>query len=135
MEERALLDSGVILQLLSSDRAKRDRVEALLARRPFVSVQTLNEITHVCRTNARMSWDDIDTFLADIRHFCPVVGLTEHIHDTARRLADRHQMTIDHATVVATAIDAGATLVWSEDMRHGLVVEHNVSVANPFIRD
>lgn len=66
------------------------------------------------------------------RHFCPVIGLTEHIHDTARRLADRYQMTIDHAIVVAMAIDAGATLARSEDMRPGVVVERDVSVATPF---
>ncbi|QDE38253.1 PIN domain-containing protein [Luteibacter pinisoli] len=132
MEERALLDSGVILQLLSSDRAKRDRVEALLARRPFVSVQTLNEVANICRNRARMSWEDIDAFLAGVRHFCPIAGLTEHMHDTARRLAGRYQLSIYDATIIATAIDAGATLVWSEDMHHGLVVEHSVSVINPF---
>lgn len=132
MEERALLDSGVILQLLSSDRAKRDRVEALLARRPFVSVQTLNEVASVCREKARMPWEDIDAFLTSVRHFCPVAGLTERTHDTARRLAARYRLSIYDATIVATAMDAGATLVWSEDMHHGLVLEHSVSVINPF---
>lgn len=132
MEERTFLDSNVVLYLLSSDEFKRERVEALLARRPLISVQVLNEVTNVCRKKARISWEDIDAFLAGVRHFCPVTDLTEHMHDTARRLARRYQLSIYDATIIATAIDAGATLVWSEDMHHGLVVEHSVSVINPF---
>jgi predicted nucleic acid-binding protein len=132
MEGLTFLDSNVVLYLLSSDERKKDIAFDLLARRPAVSVQVLNEVTNVCRKKAGMSWDDIATFIADVRHFCPVVSLTTDIHDGARRLAEQHKLSFYDANIIAAAIDTGASVVWSEDMHHGLVIEHTVTVVNPF---
>jgi len=132
MEARTFLDSNVVLYLLSADTRKRDIALGLLSRRPCVSVQVLNEVTNVCRKKGGMSWDEVATFLADVRHFCRVVSLTETIHDDARRLAARHQLSFYDANIVAAALDSGAAVVWSEDMHHGLVIEHTVTITNPF---
>lgn len=132
MEGRAFLDSNVVLYLLSSDTRKKDIAFGLLARRPAISVQVLNEVTNVCRKKAGMSWNEVADFLADVRHFCPVVNLTPAIHDSARRLAERHKLSFYDANIIAAAIDRGASVVWSEDMQHGMVIEHTVTVVDPF---
>ena len=44
----AFFDTSVLLYLLSSDAAKSDRVETLLADRGTISVQVLNEFAAVC---------------------------------------------------------------------------------------
>lgn len=132
MEGLNFLDSNVVLYLLSPDAKKQAIALELLSRRPAISVQVLNEVTNVCRKKAAMSWDDIAIFLADVRHFCSVVPLTTEIHDSARRLARRHQLSLYDANIVAAAIDTGAAVVWSEDMHDGLVIEHTVTVMNPF---
>jgi predicted nucleic acid-binding protein len=132
MEGLTFLDSNVVLYLLSEDTEKHDIAMDLLSRRPAVSVQVLNEVTNVCRKKAGMSWEEVAAFLANVRHFCPVVSLTPDIHDSARRLAARHKLSFYDANIVAAAIDSGAAVVWSEDMHHGLVIEHTVTVVNPF---
>ncbi|MGA7439435.1 MAG: PIN domain-containing protein [Luteibacter sp.] len=132
MEGLTFLDSNIVLYLLSPDATKKRKAIELLARRPSISVQVLNEVTNVCCKKAGMSWQEIALFLVDIRHFCPVVSMTEGIHDTARRIAARNQLSFYDASIVAAAIDSGAAVVWSEDMHDGLVVEHSVTVVNPF---
>ncbi len=126
------LDSNVVLYLLSGDSAKADKVENLLVGGPVISVQVLNEVTHVCRRKLRMNWDEITQFLELIRKFCKVVPLTEAVHDSARLIAERHKLSFYDACIVAAAAETGCQVLYSEDMNHGQRLEDGLSLQNPF---
>jgi predicted nucleic acid-binding protein len=129
------IDSNVLLYLLSANDAKADRAEALLQRRPIVSVQVLNEVTNVCRRKLRMEWPQIDQFLELARSFCKVVPLTVEVHDRARELAQRYSLSFYDACVVAAALIAGCRPLHTEDMQHGLVLDESMALNNPFAAD
>lgn len=109
------LDSNVVLYLLSSDSDKADKVEELLKAGPVLSVQVLNEVTHVCRRKLQMGWDEIAQFLELVRGFCKVVPLTEVVHDHARWIADQHKLSFYDACIIAAAVGAGCQTLYSED--------------------
>jgi predicted nucleic acid-binding protein len=126
------LDSNVLLYLLSGDASKADRVERLLKTKPTISVQVLNEVTHVCRRKLGMTWDEITRFLELVRHFCKVTPLTETIHDQGRALAQRHQLSFYDACIAAAAVMAGCRTLFSEDMNDGQIVGERLTIRNPF---
>lgn len=129
---QSFLDSNVVLYLLSGDAAKADGVEALLRTRPLISVQVVNEVTHVCVRKLGMGWDEIAQFLELVRGFCKVVPLTEAIHDQARAIAERYRLSFYDACIVAAAMTAGCRTLCSEDMHHGQVLEGGLTIHNPF---
>ncbi|MDR0274449.1 MAG: PIN domain-containing protein [Burkholderiaceae bacterium] len=126
------LDSNVLLYLLSGDAAKADRVEQLLKTRPVISVQVLNEVTHVCRRKLGMGWQEIAGFLELVRRLCKVVPLTEAIHDQGRVMAERHRMAFYDACIAAAAAMAGCQTLYSEDMNDGQALEGSLTIRNPF---
>ncbi|HCI6432423.1 TPA: PIN domain-containing protein [Klebsiella quasipneumoniae subsp. similipneumoniae] len=127
------IDSNVILYLLSGDAHKADRAEALLRLKPVISVQVLNEVTHVCRRKLNMEWSEIAQFLELVRSFCrKIVPLTVETHDRARHLANRHQLSFYDACIVAAATIEGCQTLYSEDMHHGLILEESLTLRNPF---
>jgi len=126
------LDSNVVLYLLSDDTAKAVRTEQLLKTKPVISVQVLNEVTHVCRRKIAMSWSEIDQFLALVRGFCTLVPLTEATHDEARRIAERYHYHWYDACIVASASLAGCRTLFSEDMHTGQVLEQGLTIRNPY---
>jgi len=126
------LDSNVVLYLLSGDAAKADRTETLLKAGPVISVQVLNEVTHVCRRKLMMSWEEITQFLELVRFFCKVVPLTETIHDDAHSIAERCTLSFYDSCIVAAAVAAGCQTLYSEDMNHGQIPEGGLSLRNPF---
>jgi predicted nucleic acid-binding protein len=125
------LDSNVPLYLLSKDEAKAGVAERVLRGRGIVSVQVLNEFVSVARRKHGLSWDAVDQGLSTIRHFCVVAPLTVAVHERAVVLARRLRYSIYDATIIASALDAGATILYSEDMHHGHKVETLV-IVNPF---
>ncbi|MGQ5288518.1 PIN domain-containing protein [Pectobacterium actinidiae] len=130
---RNFLDSNVVLYLLSSDADKADHAEALLKTYPVISVQVLNEVTNVCLRKLQMSWGDIAQFLELVRSFCRVVPLTETIHDQARRVAEQHRLSFYDACIVAAAVAANCSTLYSEDMNHGQILEDSLTIRNPFV--
>jgi len=126
------LDSSVVLYLLSGDSAKAVRTEQLLKTKPIISVQVLNEVTHVCRRKIAMSWSDIAQFLLLVRGFCTLVPLTEATHDQARRIAERYHYHLYDACIIASARMAACQTLFSEDMHDGQVLEQGLTIRNPY---
>lgn len=125
-------DTNVILYLLSPDAAKADRAEELLAIGGIISVQVLNEFAAAASRKLRMTWPEIREVLAQVRVVCPVEPVTVDTHDKALQLAERYGLSTYDALIVAAALMAGCTTLYSEDMQDGQVIERHLTIRNPF---
>jgi predicted nucleic acid-binding protein len=130
---RPFVDTNVLLYLLSSDAAKADRAEALLAARVVISVQVLNEFANVARRNLRLEWPEIAQALLDIRRFAEVrpLNLEAHVHGLA--LAERYRLSVYDAMIAAAALEAGCRTLVSEDFSAGQRLEGRLTIRNPFV--
>jgi len=126
------LDSNVILYLLSDDAGKVARTEQLLRHKPVISVQVLNEVSHVGRRKFGLDWLEIEQFLTIVRALCKVVPLMEETHDTALSIARRYKYTIYDSCIIASASMAGCRTLFSEDMQNGQALEGLV-IRNPYV--
>ena len=129
----AFVDTNVLLYLLSADSVKADRAEALVGSGARISVQVLNELTNVARRKLAMRWEEIDELAQAIRASCPVEPLTVETHDTGRRLAERYSLSVYDAMIVASALVANCTTLFSDDMQHGLLIDRTLRIRNPFL--
>jgi predicted nucleic acid-binding protein len=71
--------------------------------------------------------------VADI---CAVAGrvlpIEESDNDEAIRIAERHQLSFDDGLMLAVALKGGAQTIYSEDLRHGLLVDDTLRIVDPF---
>jgi predicted nucleic acid-binding protein len=125
-------NTNVVLYLLSADAAKADRAEELLAIGGVISVQVLNEFAAVASRKLGMSWPEIREVLAQVRVVCPVEPMSVDTHDKAVQVAERYGLSTYDALIVAAALLAGCTTLYSEDMQDGLVIERQLTIRNPF---
>jgi predicted nucleic acid-binding protein len=126
------LDSNVLVYAFTSD-PRAEAAQALLERGCAISVQGLNEFANVARRKLGKSWREIRDDLAAIRTVCPIViPIDVDTHETALRLAERHGFAMFDALMVATALQAGSTTLWSEDMQDGMLIDGKLRIANPF---
>ena len=131
-EADVFFDTNVLLYLLSADPGKADCAEELLAIGGIVSVQVLNEFTSVALKKLRMPWVEIRDVLAQVRVVCPVVDLTLATHDRAGQVAERYGLSFYDGLIVAAALIAGCSTLYSEDMQDSLVIERQLTIRNPF---
>jgi predicted nucleic acid-binding protein len=125
-------DTSVLLYLLSGDTAKADRVETLLSNRGVVSVQVLNEFAVVALRKLKMPLNEIREILETIRAVCAVEPITVETHDRGLAVLERYRFSLYDSMLVATALIAGAKIIYSEDLQHGQVIDDQLRVTNPF---
>ena len=129
----AFLDTNVLVYALGDDRARTPVAEALLEQGGVISVQVLNELAAVAHRKLCMSWEDVAEVVAAMRELCPAPRpITCALHEHALALAARDGYTIYDALIVAAALDAGCTTLYSEDMQDGRVVDDRLTIRNPF---
>jgi predicted nucleic acid-binding protein len=129
---REFLDTNILVYAFTTD-ARAVTAEAIMARRCDISVQTLNEFANVAQRKLRMNWNEINDALDAIKAVCGKVhGLDLEIHERAVKLAERYGFSIFDALLIASALNANCSVFYSEDMHHGLIVEDQLQISNPF---
>ncbi len=128
----AFFDTNVLLYLASSDRPKADRVETLIGKSGWISVQVLNEAARVLRVKLKHDWPLVRRFLERCELGFQVAPIDLPTHHLGLELAERYRFAFFDAMIVAAALQAGCDTLYSEDMHHGLVVDGRVTLTNPF---
>lgn len=129
----AFFDTSVLLYLLSSDAAKADRVEALLADRGTLSVQVLNEFAVVAIRKLKMPLPEVREVLDTIRAVCDLLPVTIETHDRALAIVERYGFSLYDSLLIAAALMAGSKRLYSEDLQHGQLIDRQLRVVNPFV--
>lgn len=125
-------DTNIALYLLSADASKADRSEALLAEGGTISVQVLNEFVAVARRKHNAPWDSVRATLEALCAVCQVVPLTLAVQQEAVKIAERLGFTIYDANILASALAAGCTTLYTEDLQHGQRID-GLLVINPYL--
>ncbi|MER9595774.1 MULTISPECIES: PIN domain-containing protein [unclassified Mesorhizobium] len=128
----SFFDTNVLVYIASSDIAKADRAEAVIAAGGAISVQVLNELANVARRKMQMSWAETNALLTMLRGLLTTYPLTIETHETGLRLAERYGLSTYDAMIVSAAIHAGCDTLWSEDMQHGMALDEGLRIINPF---
>jgi predicted nucleic acid-binding protein len=127
----AFFDTNILLYFASAHVEKADRSDTLLREGGVVSVQVLNEFAAVARRKYALPWPSIRAVLAAVRSTCDVVPLTIETHELGLAVTERHRLNVYDGMIVAAARLAGCTVLYSEDMHDGLVIDR-LTIRNPY---
>jgi predicted nucleic acid-binding protein len=128
----AFFDTNILVYAQQTGK-KGERARALFAEGGKLSVQVLNEFVAVARRKQNRTWSEIAEAIADALVLVdPPLALSLDLHIAARTLAESHRMSFYDALIVASAIEAGCDILYSEDMQHGRVLGE-LTIRNPFV--
>lgn len=130
--ERSFIDTNVLLYLLSDDASKADRAEEIIQTGGTISVQALNEFAAVASRKLKMSIAEIRETLDTIRAVCAVAPLTEETHVLGLQITEQYRLSVYDAMIASAALISGCSILWSEDMQHGMLIEQRLVIQNPF---
>jgi predicted nucleic acid-binding protein len=128
----SFFDTNVLLYLLSADSRKADIAERLVSLGGTISVQVLNEFTQVARRKFDLPAADVISILSALRRSLNVEPLTVSTHDLGIELSTRYSLSVYDSMIVASALQSGATRLYSEDLQAKLLVEKKLRIHNPF---
>jgi predicted nucleic acid-binding protein len=128
------LDTNILIYAFAADDPRSARAEALMTEGGVIGVQVLNEFTNVARRKLHWQWAQIEAAFVVIETLLgPALPLTAAIHARAVTLARDHKLSFYDALILAAALDAGCTVLCSDDMQHGQKFG-SLKIGNPFGR-
>lgn len=98
----------------------------------FVSVQVINEVCVNLIRKAQFDEIEIKKVIESFYTDCDVVSLDINVFFKASDLRQQYNFSYYDSLIVAAALTANATTLYSEDMHDGLVVEKKLKITNPF---
>jgi predicted nucleic acid-binding protein len=128
----AFFDTNVVLYLFSADAVKADRAEEIMAKGGQISVQVLNELVAVARRQLGMSWREVREVTSQVRAACGLTPLTVETHERGLQIGERLGLSIYDGTIVASALLSGCTILYTEDLQDGRLIDGQLRVRNPF---
>lgn len=128
----AFVDSNIILYLLDNDSKKKEKAEKIVADSPFINSQVLVEVGNVCKRKFGYSKNDILHIWSDLISDCIVVSIEEATMKHAVELIRRYDFQLFDSIIVASALEANCSVLFSEDMQNGMLVEERLTIINPF---
>jgi len=129
--DRCFIDTNVAVYLLGEDPVKAARAEALLVNRPTISTQVANEFINVCTRKLGLTRAAAHENARALMRHCEVIPLDAATVDRAMRLGERYGFSHWDALIIAAATLADCTILFSEDMQNGQVLD-GLTIRNPF---
>ena len=127
----AFFDTNVLLYAVRPEDPRAERARLLLAGGGLISVQALNEFTNVARRKLGQPWGEINEKLGAVRALCEVKPLSVATHERALALAERYGCQIYDALHLASALENGCSILYTEELQHGQQIE-GLTIRNPF---
>lgn len=127
------VDSNILLYLTDDTSSKNLRAKELISTNPLISVQFIFECLNGCLKKLKFNKETSVNFAKYLFKTCTVVGEKKDTGIFAIELFSRFSLQSYDAKIVATAIDAGCSILYSEDMQNGLVIDERLTVVNPFL--
>ena len=127
------LDTNIVIYAFADEDHRSRKAQELMEFEFEISAQVLNEFINVSLKKLGRSWRELVGYLDDIREAVETVHpLTDETTRVGVYLAQRYNLAVYDSMLAAAALIAGCTVLYSEDMHHGLVIEDRLTILNPF---
>ncbi|MBI5408744.1 MAG: PIN domain-containing protein [Nitrospirae bacterium] len=134
MPDRIFVDTNILIYFISNDKKKKLQARDIIfsSEEVFVSSQVLSEFVSVCFSKKLLGADEISS-IADqfIKAFSFVPVGVSTIKNAIQIKKKAHRSFWD-SMIVAAALENNCSILYTEDMHDGQVIDGKLTVRNPF---
>jgi predicted nucleic acid-binding protein len=127
-------DTNVIIYSISDDDYKRLQALKIIAQKPVISTQVLTETANTLQRKLKFSAQNTQAILTRLIAECDVIPVQADNVLSAIMIVERYQFSFYDSLIIATALAANCTTLYSEDMQNGQLIENKLLIVNPFIK-
>jgi predicted nucleic acid-binding protein len=140
MSGREFVDTNIWLYALvepqrapDSDKHRRAAMFIGGLVRPVISSQVVRELCRNLVKKSAMSEAELQRLIRDWYPACGLHASNEAQHLLASQLRETASFSFWDSLIVAAALDARCSTLYSEDMQHGQVVDGRLTIVNPLL--
>jgi predicted nucleic acid-binding protein len=138
MTGEAFIDSNLWLYafvLSPGEETKHARASALIeaSERYTISTQVVAEVSSNLLRKAGMAEEALLDIIVSFYSRCCVLETGLTVHQIASHIRATYHFSFWDSLIIAAALEAGCSILYSEDMQHGQVIDDQLTIMNPLL--
>ncbi|VXD24953.1 PIN domain-containing protein [Planktothrix paucivesiculata] len=137
--QRFFVDSNIwlyrfIVNPNDSDAREKQQIATSITSQEnlVISTQVVNEVCSNLIRKARFNNSQIQSLIEDFEAGCEILPVSFATIQYAVKLRDYYLFSFWDSIIIASAILGDITILYSEDMQDGLIIEDTLQIINPF---
>lgn len=134
MPDRIFVDTNILVYFISDDKKKKPPAREILfsSEDVYVSSQVISEFVSVCFSKKFLGPDEITSVIShyiEALNFVPVEASTIK---SAVKIKKKAHSSFWDSLIIASALENNCSILYTEDMQDGQVIDGKLTVVNPF---
>ncbi len=136
MSGKCFFDTNVLVYCYASTEPEKQSVAVALAQSPdaWISTQVLQELSNTLFRKFHQTWDEVGQVTEEVcQNFHVFTNVTATVRE-AQRIAARYRFSFYDSLIISAALAAECSILFSEDMKNGQVIDDRLEIKNPFLK-
>jgi predicted nucleic acid-binding protein len=134
MSDKHFIDTNILVYCYSNDEPeKRDIAQDIVQySNTIISTQVLTELSNTMKKSFNLSWNEIGLLINEtVSNFKIHINLPDTINK-ALEIANKYGFSFYDSLIISSAIEENCTILFTEDMHNGTVIDQTLLIVNPF---
>jgi predicted nucleic acid-binding protein len=128
------VDTNILVYLHETTPSeKKDIAESIVLGIPVVSVQVISEYLNVLKRILKLPKLRLIEHSIVLLEDCEIINLDKAILEHARKLIQRYDFQLFDSIIIASALAANCSILYSEDLQTKQLIENRLTIINPFL--
>ena len=140
MSDSVFVDSNIFLYAFTEidDKSKKEEIEKhkiaseIILNDINISTQVINEVSSNMIRKLKFSNSEVREFVESCYGRYNIINFSEELFVVASKIRENYNISYYDSMIVSAGLKANATILYSEDMQHDLVVNGSLTIINPF---
>jgi len=136
MSDKVFLDTNVVIYSYSEDEPEKQEIANDILEQYnnqiIISNQVINELSNTLFRKFKLNADEVREAVLELNDNFPIVNFNLETQLKGIELKGKYKLQFYDSMILATALENGCNIVYSEDMQHNQVIENRLTIINPF---
>ncbi|OHC04763.1 MAG: hypothetical protein A3H23_01985 [Planctomycetes bacterium RIFCSPLOWO2_12_FULL_40_19] len=134
MADKVFVDTNVLIYFISAEADKKIKAkEAIFSSQDvYISSQVISEFISVCFSKELLGLEEIITLVNDLIEALRFSSVEESTIKKALQIKKDSKYSYWDSLIIASALENNCSILYTEDMQDGQVIDSNLTITNPF---
>ena len=137
MNGRAFIDTNIILYSCSKTELEKSEIanNLIFDAKSIISNQVTNETINILYKKYNLNSQQIEDVILELDDNFEICNFTLKTQVKALRIKEKYKYQYYDSLIIATALERGCSILYSEDMQHNQNIENKLIIINPFMKE
>ena len=128
------IDTNILIYLHEETPSfKTYKANDIIRGLPIVSAQVISEYLNVLKRVLKAPKLILIEHSISLANICEIVNINKEILEKSKGLILRYDFQLFDSIIIASALEANCSILYSEDLQHKQVIENRLTIINPFL--